>query len=171
MIGKVSVPTAASKDGIVKDLDYYGFEGVDPAAIEAATGRVLIDARRNMGEMVLDARKNLGEMQLRALCKKVAIDCVDTYPRIGKTVVTVDLTLRASENNSDYKREDTWNYKGKNLLQTLKPVTWKNKGKDLIDETLAEFGFQTKSIDYYCRQSNPFIHELNVRIEGLKEEA
>ena len=50
--GRVSVSTTASKDGVVKDLAYYGFEGVDPSAIEAATGRVLIDARRNLGEMV-----------------------------------------------------------------------------------------------------------------------
>ena len=50
--GQVSVSTTASKDGVVKDLAYYGFEGVDPSAIEAATGHVLIDARRNLGEMV-----------------------------------------------------------------------------------------------------------------------
>ena len=154
--GRVSVSTAASKDGIMKDLEYYGLEGVDPSAIEKATGRVLIDARRNMGEMVLDARKNLGEMQLRALCKKVAIDSVDTYLSSGKTDLTIDLTLRESV------REDTW----------------KNKGKDLIDETLAEFGFQTKSINYvikggfsdlYVKSKTPLVYELNVTIEGLKE--
>ena len=89
----VSVSTTASKDGVVKDLEYYGFEGVDPTAIEAATGRVLIDARRNLGEMVLDARKNLEEMQLRALSKRVAIDCVDSYLSSGKIDLTIDLTL------------------------------------------------------------------------------
>ena len=47
--GRVSVSTTASKDGIMKDLEYYGFEGVNPLAIKvcgigrAATGRDLID--------------------------------------------------------------------------------------------------------------------------------
>ena len=124
---------------------------------------VLIDARRNMGEMVLDARKNLAEMQLRALCKKIAIDSVDSYLSSCKTHLKTDLTLLKPhyQRSSEIESEDTW----------------KNKGRDLIDETLAEFGFQTKSINYVIKggfselyvSKTPLVYELNVTIEGLKE--
>ena len=124
---------------------------------------VLVDARRNMGEMVLDARKNLAEMQLRALCKKIAIDSVDSYLSSCKTHLKTDLTLLKPhyQRSSEIESEDTW----------------KNKGRDLIDETLAEFGFQTKSINYVIKggfselyvSKTPLVYELNVTIEGLKE--
>ena len=72
--GRVSVAITVSKDGILKDLEYYGFEGIDPAAIEvcgtikAATGCILSDAQ-----------KNLAEMRLRGMCIRVADECVDNY--------------------------------------------------------------------------------------------
>ena len=89
--GRVSVSTTASKDGVVKDLAYYGFEDVDPSAIEAATGRVLIDARKNLAEMVLDARNNMAELRLRAVCIRVADECVNHFLMSGETNLTMDL--------------------------------------------------------------------------------
>ena len=149
--GRVSVSTTASKDGIVKDLEYYGFEGIDSAAIE-----VCGISRAATHCVVVDARKNLAEMQLRAVCNKVACDCVDGYLSSGRTDFIIDLYLlephfkRASGNDSDYLNKDTW----------------KNKGKDLLNEALAVFDFQTKSIEY--KKYGNYKYVLYVTLEGLK---
>ena len=155
--GRVSVPITASKDGIVKDLEYYGFEEIDPVAIE-----VCKTSREATGSILIDLRQNMAEMELRAVCIRVACDCVNSYLRSGQTVLTMDLKplephyLSTSEIDSDYNRKYLWN----------------NKGKDLLNETLAEFGFQTKLINLRLHSSTCIsTSELNVTIEGLKEEA
>ena len=94
-------------------------------------------------------------MTLRAVCIKVAIECVDGYLNCGPTSpIMVELNTlvpnykRSSEYESDYMQQDTWN----------------NKGKDLLNETLAEFGFQIKCIDFS-------MHGMSITTELMKEEA
>ena len=158
--GRVSVAITVSKDGIVKDLEYYGFEGIDPAAIE-----VCGTSRAATGCILSDAQKNLAEMRLRALCIRVADECVDSYLSSDPTSdVIVNLKplephyRRSSVNESDY----------------MKPNTWNNKGKDLLNESLAEFGFQIKCIQLLHRpvgSPKSKSYKLSVTTELMKEEA
>ena len=144
--GWVSVPITISKDGIVKDLEYYGFEGVDPAAIElCGTGR------EATGLFIIDVRSNLLDMRLRAVCIKVAYDCVNRYLSNGRKRLTIYL----EPFQELFKYKNWFNNKG-----------WEEKRKDFLNEALAEFGLHTKSVVY--DQDREALH---ITLEGLKEEA
>ena len=148
--GRVSVPITASKDGIVKDLEYYGFEGVDSTAIEvcgtsrAATGRVFLDARRK-----------LGEMRLKAVCIRVADLCVAGFLN-SPCYLKVELSSLEPYYNRAYQ------FDGSDYLQS---DTWKNKGKDLVNEDLTEFGLHASSFLLVPKGT------LTICVEQLKEKA
>ena len=113
-------------------------------------------------------------MQLRALCKRFATDCVDSYLSSGKIDLRIDLkTLqshykRGSEIESDYLNGHKNKCNGQNGNRDI----WNNKGKDLLNETLAEFGFQTKSTALCVNTEEcSIVYEFQVKLERLKEEA
>ena len=148
--GRVSVPITASKDGIVKDLEYYGFEGVDSTAIEvcgtsrAATGRVFLDARRK-----------LGEMRLKAVCIRVADLCVAGFLN-SPCFLKVELSHLEPYYNRAYQSD------GSDYLQS---DTWEKKRMDLINEDLTEFGLHAWSFLLVPKGT------LTIWVEQLKEKA
>ena len=156
--GRVSVSAAASKDGIVKDLEYYGFDGVDPAAIEVSRSRAATHS------VILDVRNNMGEMQHRSVYNKVAIDSVSAH-LLSPSSVTVVLTPLKPYFKDVFTKE----------IDYMNIDTWKNKGKDLLNESLAKFGLQTKSIGYDQHYNhligNYDTQYLNVALERLNGEA
>jgi hypothetical protein len=128
--GSICLPLTVPKPAILKDLEYYGFENVNPDDIDGCSAN--FEAATHMSKMDAHVTKNVKALKLDAAYSLISYECCKYYSNggaQGQNTFTVNFA------NSGYQGD-----KQKNLLDECVFAFQKQFDSTHFNKRLAEYG-------------------------------